>query len=390
MLTASHPTLGFSARRAGWSARGRQGSGLPVSTLGFSARRAGLSARGIISLEKSPWDRRPNCEGVPIVLSGIDTRQVAIARAVIDVAAGQGGYIKRSQLFELGASESSVGRMVGRGDLTPVASGIYRVLDARDHVDLLFGAILTLPDAVASHQSAAALLRFPRQPAMVPTVTVHSRTTHVFPGVTVRRSSDLNRRHLVAVGAIHTTNVARTVFDLAAVLEARELDSIVEALVIGGRLKLSSLESLIKELARKGKPGVGKLRDLIERRGGVHRVEPTMLEKKGHNLLRRSGIRGYVIEHPTPWDRKSRFDVAFVPAQVAIEWDSRSWHTQQSAMSNDRKRDRLAAVHGWVVLRFTWDDIAERPEQVVRDVVAVLERRLTGAAALHAAPIRTS
>ena len=279
--------------------------------------------------------------------------------------------------------------MVGRGDLTPVASGVYRVLDARDHLDLLFGAILTLPDAVASHQSAAALLRFPCQPAMVPTVTVHSRTTHRFPGVRVRRSSDLNRRHLVVVGAIRTTNVARTVFDLAAVLEARELDSIVEALVIGGRLKLSSLESLIRELARKGKPGVVRLRDLIERRGGVHRVEPTMLERKGHDLLRRSGITGYVLEHPIPWDRRSRFDLAFEFAQVAIEWDSRSWHVQQSAMSSDRKRDRLAAVHGWVVLRFTWDDIVERPEHVVRDVISVLERRATSAAGLHVVPTRT-
>jgi very-short-patch-repair endonuclease len=310
---------------------------------------------------------------------------MAIARAVIDVAAGQGGYIKRSQLLELGASESSVGRMVGRGDLTPVASGVYRVLDARDHVDLLTGAILTLPDAVASHQSAAALHRFPLQPALVPTVTVHSRTTHVFPGVTVRRSADLKRRHLVAVGAIRTTNVTRTVFDLAAVLEVGELDSIAEALVIGGRLQLTSLEALINDLARKGKPGIGKLRDLIERRGGAQRIDSTMLEREGGALLTRAVITGYVTEHPTPWDRRSRFDLAFETAKVAIEWDSRSWHVQQSAMSNDRRRDRLAAAHGWVVLRFTWDDIVERPEQVVRDVAAVLERRLTSTAGVHGA-----
>ena len=265
--------------------------------------------------------------------------------------------------------------MVGRGDLTPVASGIYQVLVARDHVDLLTGAILTLPNAVASHQSAAALLQFPRQPDLIPTVTVHSRTTHVFPGVTVRRSSDLVRRHLVVVSGIRTTNVPRTVFDLAAVLGARELDAIVEPLLIGGRLKMDSLQALIRTLARKGKPGVGLLRELVERRGGEHRVEPTVLERKGRDLLKQSGISGYTSEHPTPWDLQSRFDLAFTSEQVAIEWDSRSWHLQQSAMSNDRRRDRLAAASGWVVLRFTWEDITERPEQVVRDVAAVLDLR---------------
>ena len=332
----------------------------------------------------------PCREGVPTARSVTNTRLVAIARAVIDVAARQGGYIKRSQLFELGASESSVGRMVGRGDLTPVASGVYQVLDARDHVDLLAGAILTLPNAVASHQSAAALLRFPRQPALVPTVTVHSRTTHVFPGVMVRRSSDLTSRHLVVVDGIRTTNVSRTIFDLAAVLEARELDTIVEPLMIGGRLKLDSLDSLIRELARKGKPGVGKLRYLIERRGGERRVEPSVLEREGRDLLNRAGISGYVSEHPTPWDRRSRFDLAFISEQVAIEWDSRSWHVQQSAMSNDRRRDRLAAASGWVVLRFTWEDITERSDQVVSDLVAVLDLRRESTASRIARPAATS
>jgi hypothetical protein len=110
-----------------------------------------------------------------------------------------------------------------------------------------------------------------------------------------------------------------------------------------------------------------------------------MLEREGGALLTRAGITGYVTEHPTPWDPRSRFDLALETAKVAIEWDSRSWHVQQSAMSNDRRRDRLAAAHGWVVLRFTWDDIVERPEHVVRDVVAVLERRPTSSTSVQAA-----
>ena len=63
-------------------------------------------------------------------------------------------------------------------------TGIYRVIPSQGYVDLLRGAVLTLPQAVVSHESAAHMLRFPKLPVLVPTVVVPSYTTHRFPGVT--------------------------------------------------------------------------------------------------------------------------------------------------------------------------------------------------------------
>jgi very-short-patch-repair endonuclease len=44
-------------------------------------------------------------------------------------------------------------------------------------------------------------------------------------------------------------------------------------------------------------------------------------------------------------------------------------------MTSDRRRDREAAAHGWVLLRFTWDDILDRPYEIVSSVKNLLRDR---------------
>lgn len=163
---------------------------------------------------------------------------MGISRSVVGKAAKQGGYISRDQLLELGMSPGSIDHTVHDGDLAVVAHGTYRVFTSNDYIDLLRGAVLTLPGAMISHQSAAHLLDFPIVPALEPSVTVPDHTTHRFPGVTVHRSHDLHRKHLTTVQRLAVTNVLRTAFDLAAVLEDGEFEAIVEALLLNDRMKL--------------------------------------------------------------------------------------------------------------------------------------------------------
>jgi very-short-patch-repair endonuclease len=44
-------------------------------------------------------------------------------------------------------------------------------------------------------------------------------------------------------------------------------------------------------------------------------------------------------------------------------------------MTDDRRRDRMAARQGWVVLRFTWEDVTERPDEIADTVAVVLAAR---------------
>ena len=49
-------------------------------------------------------------------------------------------------------------------------------------------------------------------------------------------------------------------------------------------------------------------------------------------------------------------------------------------MVDDRRRDRDAAAHGWLVLRVTWADVVERPAITASEIAEVLDARQRSAA----------
>ncbi|MGD2044181.1 MAG: type IV toxin-antitoxin system AbiEi family antitoxin domain-containing protein, partial [Acidimicrobiia bacterium] len=173
---------------------------------------------------------------------------MGLSRRILAAANDNGGYLTRDQLRMIGLSESAVDRLIRGGDIVPVAAGVFQVIPSDDHADLMVGALLALPGAVVSHQSAAHLLRFPELPALVPTVTVVSTTTHTFQGVTVRRADDLCPEHLVTASGIRCTSGARTLFDLAGILKYRQFAPIAEAAITAGRVKHGHLERVAVEV----------------------------------------------------------------------------------------------------------------------------------------------
>ena len=302
---------------------------------------------------------------------------VAGVRAVPSVttlAAEHGGYVTRAQLLESGVSSSAIDRGLQSGQLTRVADGVYQVFPSDDHVDLLRGALLALPDAVVSHQSAAHLLDFPRLPQLRPTVTIASHRTHSFPGIMVRRNDDIGPSHTTQVDTLSVTNVARTAFDLGSILRFREFETIAEALLLAGRMTESAFAGITTELARRGKPGSRAAKDFLKMRAGAL-PGSSVLERRGRRLLAEAGLPMPVPEFPIPWAMGQRFDDAYPEAQLAIEWDSRAWHLQRVAMEADRRRDRIAATYGWLVIRITWQDITERRDEVVATVKQLLQTR---------------
>ena len=299
---------------------------------------------------------------------------MSISRQVLDLAARQGGYVTRVQLLELDLSPSAIDRRVNEEDLSLVTPGVYLVIPSDSHVDLLRGAVLALPEAVVSHQSAAHLLRFPTLPELIPTVVVPIHTTHRFPGVTVRRRDDLDSSDIIEVDGLEVTNIPRTLFDLAGILRFKKFDRIGESLVIAGRLELEQFDEITHRLARREKPGSRSARLFLEMRFG----DPpgaTVLERKGRSVLASADLPTPEPQFPIPWSLGRRFDDAYPLARVAIEWDSRAWHEQRAAMASDRKRDRDAAAHGWVVLRYTWDDMTEKPQEITDTVSSLLAAR---------------
>lgn len=66
----------------------------------------------------------------------------------------------------------------------------------------------------------------------------------------------------------------------------------------------------------------------------------------------------------------ARPDLVDVRLMVALEADSFEWHGNRQALSKDAHRYNLLVAEGWLVFRFTWEQVMFRPDEVRR----ILER----------------
>ncbi len=298
-------------------------------------------------------------------------RMTQLDRRAIDLALTQGGVVTRQQALGLGFTPRQVMRRVAAGRWTAVKRGVYQLAAPRDRRDLMRSVLLTWPGSVVSHESAALLHRFPFVESEGVIVSHHSRTTHLFPGVEVRRTHDLDTWHVTTLDGVRITTAARTVVDLAGERTVRHVGAIVDRLVSDGAVDLFEVQAVLGAVGRRGKPGTTTMREVLEARLGEEQSE-SVLERRGRKVIAEAGLPSPVSEFPVPWTTGRRFDDAYPARRIAIEWDSRRFHGQMASFEADRVRDRDAAVNGWVVLRFTWDDVHNHPARIVETLGSLL------------------
>lgn len=101
-------------------------------------------------------------------------------------------------------------------------------------------------------------------------------------------------------------------------------------------------------------------------------VRDSLLESRGAALLDRHGLGGWVFHHPVG---RYELDFAFPAQRVAIEVDGWGTHGTRVGFEKDRERDAWLTSRGWVVLRFTWRQVVNRPGTVAARVRETLEHR---------------
>ena len=123
----------------------------------------------------------------------------------------------------------------------------------------------------------------------------------------------------------------------------------------------------------KGHHGAAKARRLVSS------ADPSTVseaERVAQALLLAAGVSGWVSGHPLLVGGRvvAVLDVAFPEVLLAIEIDGWAWHSDPERFQHDRQRQNALVAAGWTVLRFTWADLIERPDQVVATVVRTLAR----------------
>lgn len=292
----------------------------------------------------------------------------------LDLAARQGGIVLRAQALEVGHTPASIRHRLEFGGWTNPYRGVYRVLPPGDEVQQLTAAIHALPDAVVSHESAARLLGVGNVPATEATVTVHASTTHRFEEVRVRRAvAGVADAHRVSIDGLPTTTVPRTLIDLAADLHPPVWEELAGECVVSGRTSLVEMRRVASAVCKQGKPGSALINDFL----ADAEASRSRLERKVAVLL---APLGPIAQYPAPWNPDLRLDFAFPEAKVAVEVDGYRFHANRKRFDADRQRDRDALRAGWQIIRVTWTDVRERPEEILATILACIRRAKHGLA----------
>ena len=78
-------------------------------------------------------------------------------------------------------------------------------------------------------------------------------------------------------------------------------------------------------------------------------------------------------------DPRYRVDFAFPQLKIAVQADGEEWHSGVEDIQHDKSRDSQLASQGWVVLRFTEEEIEDRIQDVVSVINQVISSKVNSA-----------
>jgi very-short-patch-repair endonuclease len=199
-----------------------------------------------------------------------------------------------------------------------------------------------------------------RAPREVGVTVPRSRGVRGWAGIQVRRR-DLHPADRVRVHDLAVTGRALTALEAAvAVPEGSAfLDRVLQKHVPFEQV----YRAYCRNLGARGSARAGALLTAAADRAD------SVAERILLRLLRDAGISGWQLGLPFAG---RLIDLAFPGARIAVEIDSWAWHTDVDRFRSDRRKGNALVRGGWVVLRFTWHDLTNRPGYVVAEIRAAL------------------
>lgn len=298
------------------------------------------------------------------------------------MAERQHGVVSLVQLLSFGLSARAVRDRVAAGRLTRIHRGVYAVghsrLTLRGH---WMAAVLAYgPTAVLSHRSAAALHGIRQDSRPKTDITVPGRSARRRPGIDVHASTTLQAADLATIDGIPCSSPARTLLDLADVVNRRAVEKAIDQAEVLRIFDLRAVEEVLSRAA--GRHGAGVLRGVLAEYDGPTLTERE-LEERFLALCRAASVPMPEVNSWIPLDGGIAYKVDFLwrAERLAVETDGWGSHGTRQAFENDRRRDRRLRLAGWDVVRFTWRDV-EREQGEVRGELARLWGARSGAQAV--------
>jgi very-short-patch-repair endonuclease len=222
------------------------------------------------------------------------------------------------------------------------------------------------PEAVLSHDDAAALLEI--RPAIRGPVhvTVPSRVARRRPGVVLHRR-EMRPEDVTQHDGIPVTSVICTLVDIAPRLGRGQLEAAINEADKRGLADPEELRSALDTMPRR--PGVGTLRKILDRRSFT--LTDSELERLFLPLARAAGL-------PAPATQRQvngfKVDFHWPELGLVVETDGLRYHRTAIQQAKDRLRDQAHTAAGLTPLRFTHAQVKFEPGYVEATLAAVGRR----------------
>jgi Protein of unknown function (DUF559)/Transcriptional regulator, AbiEi antitoxin len=270
--------------------------------------------------------------------------------------------VSRRQLVALGFSARGIEEWVRTGRLLRLHRGVYAVGHDRLRVEgrWLAAVMACGPGAVLSHRDAARLWEIRQSSASMIDVTVPSQNGRIRRrGIRVHRSGRLAAEDVTLRSGIPVTTVARTLLDLADVLDKQGLRRAVTEAEYRNRFDLTSLNAVVD-----GNPG-RRGRKVLEAADARRHRTRSPLEDRFLSFIDR-----WSVEEPASgvWIEGYEVDFVWTRVGLVVELDGAAAHGTRAAVRRDRKKDRVLWRAGFRTMRLT-EDALDAGEEVLADLV---------------------
>jgi len=281
--------------------------------------------------------------------------------SVVEVLARLGGCATTAELTRA-VSWEALKAAVKRGEVERLVRGVYGLPGLGE--DRLAAVAY---DGVVSHTSAAVawglpLLARPTKPHI--TVPAQRRPRPGRPAVLHWAAVSPAER----VGRL--TSLLRTVVDCARILPFGEALAVADAALATGRLSQAELQAAATAMRGPGRPNAVRVA------AAATGLAESFLESMLRSLLVEAGIDGFEPQVVVDTGgTRARVDLGHQLGRIAAEAEGYEFHGSPGDFAADcRRYDDLVAA-GWLVLRFTYQQVMGDPTWVVATVEGAVALR---------------
>ena len=288
-------------------------------------------------------------------------------RGLAQIAGVQRGVVHRRQLEELGIARGSYNHRLAAGSLYRVLPSVVSVVHPlREPLAAETAALLYAGDnVVLSHESAAALWGLTAHPSFV-ALTVIDRHVRIRSQLVIHHAKTLDIRDISLRHGLPVTSPARTLIDCAG---RSDMDQLLNEARAQNLVTDTAIHQAIDRCP--GRKGTGPMRRLLEaeQAPGYTRSEA---ERRLKRIIEDANIETPIFNQPLLGYKP---DALWRRQKVIVEVDGYRFHGHRQAFERDRARDAHFVAAGYVVVRFTWRQLTQRPFEVAATIARTLARR---------------